>query len=99
MKRIAVIVSLVIPTVTWAAPENLVPTWAYVPTQVPYTHILDYSADIFSDEYLAALADGPPHLITHHQLTIAHPYFGPMHLAKIRAGELRCPPRSGRSLP
>lgn len=88
MKRIAVIVSLVIPTVTWAAPENLVPTWAYVPTQVPYTHILDYSADIFSDEYLAALADGPPHLITHHQLTIAHPYFGPMcDLAKIRAGE------------
>lgn len=89
MKRIAIFAALVLPAATWAAPETLVPTWEYVPTQVPYTHILDYGADILdNEEYLASLQEGPPHLITHHQLTITHPYFGPMcDLEKIRAGE------------
>ncbi|MGD9495525.1 MAG: hypothetical protein AB7Y46_04345 [Armatimonadota bacterium] len=88
MRPACAFVAILTSAAAWAAPDSLVPTWEYVPTQVPYTHILDYGTDIFGDEYLASLEVGPPHLITHHQLTISHPYFGPMcDLARIRAGE------------
>lgn len=88
MRRTLALLATMACAAAWSAPENLVPTWEYVPTQAPYTHILDYGTDIFSDEYLASLEVGPPHLITHHQLTISHPYFGPMcDLGRIKAGE------------
>ncbi|MEA3400418.1 MAG: hypothetical protein U9R79_04160 [Armatimonadota bacterium] len=88
MRRLSAIMALLACTAgAWAAPEDMVPRWEYVPTQVPFTHILDYG-DIFSPEYLAGLEEGPPHLITHHELTVSHPYFGPMcDLGAIRAGE------------
>ncbi len=71
-----------------AAPDNMLSTFDYVPTQVPFTHILDYGGVLGSEEYVAALQQGPPYLITHHELTITHPYFGPMcDLGRIRAGE------------
>ncbi len=88
MRQTLTFAALLMCAAAWSAPENLVPTWDYVPTQVPYTHILDYGTDIFTDDYLASLEVGPPYLITHHQLTVSHPYFGPMcDLTRIRAGE------------
>ncbi len=71
----------------WAAPECLVPTGQYLPTQVPYTYILDRS-DVHREGYLDGFKVGPPHLLENGNMTPGHPYFGPMcDLAALRAGE------------
>jgi len=87
MTAVTAALTLAVCAAAWAAPECLVPRWEYVPTQAPFTHILDYG-DISGDDYVASLEHGPPHMITHHKLTVSHPYFGPMcDLNRIRAGE------------
>ncbi len=69
----------------WAAPECMVPTGEYVPTQLAYTDILD-RGDHRNEGYAEALADGPPWLLENGDITPGHPYFGPMcDLAAIRA--------------
>lgn len=70
-----------------AAPECLVPTGEYLPTQVPYTYILDRS-NVFEPDYLERLRVGPPYLLENGDLTAGHPYFGPMcDLGALRAGK------------
>jgi len=60
-----------------AAPECLVPTGPYQPTQVPYTYVLDRRSP-FSDAFVERYRDGMPYLVEAGQLTPGHPYFGPL---------------------
>ena len=70
-----------------AAPECMVPTGEYLPTQVPYTHILDRS-DVFAEDYLDQLKVGPPYLLENGMIQPTHQYFGPMcDLDALRRGE------------
>ncbi len=88
MKRaLLAIILLASSALCYGAPENMLPTFEYPPTQVPFPPILDYGTTD-DPEYLPSLEEGPPYLITHHELTITHPYFGPMcDQARIRANE------------
>lgn len=60
-----------------AAPECMVPTGPYQPTQVPYTYVLD-RRDPFAADFLERYRAGMPCMIETGQLTPGHPYFGPV---------------------
>jgi hypothetical protein len=78
---------LIATVAVWAAPECMVPTGEYIPTQLPYTQILD-RGDYSKDGYIEALAEGPPWMLENGAIEAGHPYFGPMcDLAAIKAGE------------
>ena len=69
-----------------AAPECLVPTGEYLPTQLPYTYVLDRRSP-FDQTFLDRYQEGIPSLIETGTLTPGHPYFGPTcDLAALRAG-------------
>ena len=69
-----------------AAPVSPLPTGDYLPSQVPYTYILDRT-NVLAPEYPGLLKEGPPVLHEGGDLTAGHPYFGPMcDLAALRAG-------------
>ena len=89
--RIALACTVVSSCLAWlgtlqAAPRCMVPTGEYLPTQPPYTYVLDRRSP-YTPDYFDRYRTGSPTLIETGMLTPGHPYFGPMcDLPALRAG-------------
>lgn len=91
--RTLISITILLPALACAAPEQFVPTTDFIPTQLPFTYVMDYSdGDYFSGSYEKYYERGAPGLLHMGTVTPAHSYFGPAHDANAALGKAPMPP-------